>query len=110
MFVKENPDRKKKKKKVNFTIFQIKLTNCLAMTKSNTVILSFEIVKIENSNFTLMSCLIFSQEEVDTKALLHVLLKNTIDNITIRLPSGDINIIIPVIYLLWKFRKTDDIR
>ena len=80
------------------------------MTKSDTVILSFEIVKIENSNFTLMPCLIFSQEEVDTKALLHVLLKDTIDNITIRLPSGDINIIILVIYLLWKFRKTDDIR
>ena len=79
------------------------------MTKSDTVILSFEIVKLENSNFTLMPCLIFSKEEVDTKALLHVLLKDTIDNITIRLPSGDINIIILVIYLLWKFRKTDDI-
>ena len=67
--------------------FKQNVTHSLARTKIDAVLLSLDakVVKIENSNFTLILCLISSQEEVDTKAVLHVkvLLEDANDDITI---------------------------
>ena len=54
-----------------------------------------------------MSSLTFSQEEADTKVVLHmkVSLEEQNDTITIRSPSGDSEIVILVISLLWKFKE-----
>ena len=77
--------------------------------KTDTVILSSdaEVSNIENSSFTLTPFLIYSQEEADTKEVVHakVLLEDANHNITIRSPSEDGDIVILVITLLWKFKE-----
>ena len=76
---------------------------------TNTVALFFDakVVNIESSNFILMSSLISSQEETDTKVVLHaeVLLEDKNDTTTIRLPSGDSDLVILMISLLCKFKN-----
>lgn len=76
---------------------------------TDTVALFFyaKVVNIESSNFILMPSLISSQEETDTKVVLHaeVLLEDKNDTTTIRLPSGDTDLVILMISLLCKFKK-----
>ena len=65
-----------------------------------------EVSKIENSSFTLTPSLISSQEEADTKVVLHEkLLEHASLNITIRSPSEDNYLVILVILLLWEFKE-----
>ena len=94
--------------RVNFTIFQIKCNLTLSKDENRYRPLSFdaEVSKIENSSFTLTPSLISSQEEADTKVVLHEkLLEHASLNITIRSPSEDNYLVILVILLLWEFKE-----
>ena len=63
--------------------------------------------KIQNLKITLTPSLISSQKEADKKILLHakLLVENANHNTTIRSLSVDNDIVILIIFLLWKFKE-----